>query len=346
MTLKFDRSYRKEFPSSARKSTASEGNYLRTKEQDNRYLDAVVCDENNETAAFLADRDHPTRCRSKKSEKAGLPSSSRIPDRNFLSTSCCVTSPVLVATTTEPASVAPTGGKGKSWRDILLQFLWRLTGSFRGVFEGRETDVDGVDVEKPTLHFVPSSIERLQSITRFSRDELKTLYRNFKTECPHGIVSEEKFKSIYRGLFPTGEAEMYAHYAFHAFAHRDEEIINFEELAVGLSLLQKGTLEEKLRWTFRLYDINHDGYITREEMAKIVESVHLMVVEPPLADESHLAHSEKIFNKFDRNGDGYVTFDEFYESCVNNQTIVQSMMVFHKEECDVDGSDETTIWHH
>ncbi|CAK8688100.1 unnamed protein product [Clavelina lepadiformis] len=139
MTLKFDRSYRKEFPSSARKSTASEGNYLRTKEQDNRYLDAVVCDENNETAAFLADRDHPTRCRSKKSEKAGLPSSSRIPDRNFLSTSCCVTSPVLVATTTEPASVAPTGGKGKSWRDILLQFLWRLTGSFRGVFEGRET---------------------------------------------------------------------------------------------------------------------------------------------------------------------------------------------------------------
>ncbi|XP_076813395.1 A-type potassium channel modulatory protein KCNIP1-like isoform X3 [Clavelina lepadiformis] len=207
-------------------------------------------------------------------------------------------------------------------------------------------DVDGVDVEKPTLHFVPSSIERLQSITRFSRDELKTLYRNFKTECPHGIVSEEKFKSIYRGLFPTGEAEMYAHYAFHAFAHRDEEIINFEELAVGLSLLQKGTLEEKLRWTFRLYDINHDGYITREEMAKIVESVHLMVVEPPLADESHLAHSEKIFNKFDRNGDGYVTFDEFYESCVNNQTIVQSMMVFHKEECDVDGSDETTIWHH
>ena len=57
-------------------------------------------------------------------------------------------------------------------------------------------------------------------------------------------------------------------------------------------------------------------------MAKIVESVHLMVVEPPLADESHLAHSEKIFNKFDRNGDGYVTFDEFYESCVNVRNLL------------------------
>lgn len=33
---------------------------------------------------------------------------------------------------------------------------------------------------------------------------------------------------------------------------------------MGLSTLLRGTLREKLEWTFHLYDINRDGYINRE----------------------------------------------------------------------------------
>lgn len=33
---------------------------------------------------------------------------------------------------------------------------------------------------------------------------------------------------------------------------------------MGLSILLRGTLREKLEWTFHLYDINRDGYINRE----------------------------------------------------------------------------------
>ena len=32
-----------------------------------------------------------------------------------------------------------------------------------------------------------------------------------------------------------------------------------------LSLLLRGTEEDRLRWTFRLYYTNGDGYISREE---------------------------------------------------------------------------------
>ena len=42
---------------------------------------------------------------------------------------------------------------------------------------------------------------------------------------------------------------------------------------MGLSILVRGTLEEKLRWTFSLYDQDRDGYISREEMEDIVGSV-------------------------------------------------------------------------
>lgn len=33
---------------------------------------------------------------------------------------------------------------------------------------------------------------------------------------------------------------------------------------IGLSVLLRGSVTEKLRWAFNLYDINKDGYITKE----------------------------------------------------------------------------------
>lgn len=32
----------------------------------------------------------------------------------------------------------------------------------------------------------------------------------------------------------------------------------------ALSILLRGSVHEKLRWTFNLYDINKDGYINKE----------------------------------------------------------------------------------
>lgn len=37
-----------------------------------------------------------------------------------------------------------------------------------------------------------------------------------------------------------------------------------QDFVVGLSILLRGTVQEKLKWAFNLYDINKDGYITRE----------------------------------------------------------------------------------
>ena len=46
-----------------------------------------------------------------------------------------------------------------------------------------------------------------------------------------------------------------------------------QDFALGLSVLVKGSEEEKLRWTFNMYDLNGDGVITRDEMEDVVASV-------------------------------------------------------------------------
>ena len=47
----------------------------------------------------------------------------------------------------------------------------------------------------------------------------------------------------------------------------------FQDFVVGLSILVNGTQEEKLEWTFHLYDLDGDGVITREEMEDVAMSV-------------------------------------------------------------------------
>jgi Ca2+-binding EF-hand superfamily protein len=46
---------------------------------------------------------------------------------------------------------------------------------------------------------------------------------------------------------------------------------------MGLSILSRGTMHEKLEWIFCLYDINRDELITLDEVTEIVQSVHDML---------------------------------------------------------------------
>lgn len=62
-----------------------------------------------------------------------------------------------------------------------------------------------------------------------------------------------------------------------------------QDFVQGLSVLCRGSVEDKLRWTFTLYDINGDGRITREEMTNIVTAIYELMgkfAETVLEDDS------------------------------------------------------------
>uniref|UniRef100_A0A8C6SWE8 Kv channel interacting protein 3b, calsenilin n=1 Tax=Neogobius melanostomus TaxID=47308 RepID=A0A8C6SWE8_9GOBI len=160
-----------------------------------------------------------------------------------------------------------------------------------------------MDLELSMARHQPEGLEQLQAQTQFTRKELQSLYRGFKNECPSGLVDEETFKSIYSQFFPQGDATTYAHFLFNAFDMDRSGSIRFEDFVLGLSVLLRGSVTEKLRWAFNLYDINKDGYVTKE-------------------------HVEKFFQKMDRNRDGVVTIEEFIETCQKDENIMASMQLF------------------
>ncbi|XP_047710383.1 calsenilin isoform X1 [Prionailurus viverrinus] len=159
-------------------------------------------------------------------------------------------------------------------------------------------DSSDSELELSTVRHQPEGLDQLQAQTKFTKKELQSLYRGFKNECPTGLVDEDTFKLIYSQFFPQGDATTYAHFLFNAFDADGNGAIRFEghsfqqlpmkeyvgdnfgacgcletssfyspscsDFVVGLSILLRGTVHEKLKWAFNLYDINKDGYITKE----------------------------------------------------------------------------------
>lgn len=183
--------------------------------------------------------------------------------------------------------------------------------------------------EEQTPRYRPDSLASLCRATRFTEAELKRIYRGFKAECPTGVVREDTFKCIYSQFFPQGaNTSQYAHYVFNTLDQDHSGLLSFEDFVTGLSILSRGSIDEKLRWTFSLYDINGDGCITREEMTDIVTAVYELMgkfSDPNLDHEGVRQKVDRMFQKMDGNRDGVVTLSEFLEACRADPDISTSM---------------------
>ncbi|CAG7731983.1 unnamed protein product [Allacma fusca] len=214
-------------------------------------------------------------------------------------------------------------------KSICLRLLDFIKDAWTDVKFALESDLE--DVEAPP-RYRPESLHHLSQVTRFTEREIKRIYRGFKAECPSGVVQQETLCDIYSQFFPQGaNTGHYAQYFFNTFDQRRRGIISFEEFVQGLSILSRGTLQEKLRWTFSLYDINGDGCITRDEMKEVVKAIFELMghcAEPVVEEGAVEERVDWIFQKMDRNVDGMVTMDDYLDFCSKDENISTSMSIF------------------
>uniref|UniRef100_A0A8C3NKB3 Uncharacterized protein n=1 Tax=Geospiza parvula TaxID=87175 RepID=A0A8C3NKB3_GEOPR len=110
-----------------------------------------------------------------------------------------------------------------------------------------------------------STVDDLQAV------EIHHWYKKFMTECPSGQLTEHEFKQFFglRGLDP--EANKYIEQMFRTFDMNKDGYIDFMEYVAALSLVLRGKMEQKLRWYFKLYDVDGNGCIDRHELLNIIK---------------------------------------------------------------------------
>ncbi|KAM7128369.1 guanylyl cyclase-activating protein 1-like isoform 1-T1 [Ciconia maguari] len=143
-----------------------------------------------------------------------------------------------------------------------------------------------------------STVDDLQAV------EIHHWYKKFMTECPSGQLTEHEFKQFFglRGLDP--EANEYIEQMFRTFDMNKDGYIDFMEYVAALSLVLRGKMEQKLRWYFKLYDVDGNGCIDRHELLNIIKAIR--AINGGDHETSAEEFTNRVFNKIDVNGDGKI----------------------------------------
>jgi len=114
---------------------------------------------------------------------------------------------------------------------------------------------------------------------------------------------------------------------FSAFDHNKDGKINFREFVTGLSVVQKGTMEERLRFLFDAYDTDGSGTLTPDEVFNIFKA-SLSSKGEAVSTEEIRAMVAECYRQIDTDGDGEINYEEF-KTAVTNQQLMISCFVHY-----------------
>jgi len=148
----------------------------------------------------------------------------------------------------------------------------------------------------------------------FDADEIRRLGKRFKKLDidGSGSLSVQEFMSI-----PELQQNPLVQRVIDIFDTDGNGEIDFKEFIGGISQFSvKGDKESKLKFAFKIYDMDKDGFISNGELFQVLK----MMVGSNLKDSQLQQIVDKTIINADKDGDGKISFDEFC-ACVGDSLI-------------------------
>jgi len=173
----------------------------------------------------------------------------------------------------------------------------------------------------------PEDVTYLTENTQFSSQEVFDWFSSFKQDCPSGKLGPDKFIEMYSKFFPSGNSKSFCEHVFRAFDTDKNGVIDFKEFLLAIDVSTGGSPHKKLEWAFKMYDVNGNGVISKEEMEEVLGAMFKMQLNQESENlQSRIAEkSAQMFSIMDRNKDGIITQEEFVTACSNDQQIMDLM---------------------
>ncbi|XP_027258896.1 calcineurin subunit B type 2 [Cricetulus griseus] len=155
----------------------------------------------------------------------------------------------------------------------------------------------------------------------FDQDEIRRLGRSFRKMDldKSGSLSIDEFMSL-----PELQQNPLVSRVIDIFDTDGNGEVDFHEFIMGTSQFSvKGDEEQKLRFAFRVYDMDKDGYISNGELFHVLK----MMVGNNLMDWQLQQLVDKTILVLDKDGDGRISFTEFCD-VVKNMEIHKKLVVF------------------
>uniref|UniRef100_A0A8C7GJI6 Calaxin n=1 Tax=Oncorhynchus kisutch TaxID=8019 RepID=A0A8C7GJI6_ONCKI len=129
-----------------------------------------------------------------------------------------------------------------------------------------------------------------------------------------------KFRNILHNTFGMTD-DMIMDRVFRAFDKDNDSYVSVKEWIEGLSIFLRGTLDEKIKYCFDVYDLNGDGYISREEMFHMLKNSLIRQPTEEDPDEGIKDLVEITLKKMDHDHDSRLSYADF-EKAVRDENLL------------------------
>lgn len=175
-------------------------------------------------------------------------------------------------------------------------------------------------------------IKNLRDATYFDKRELQQWYKGFVRDCPSGHLLEDEFIKVFKQFFPFGDPTQYCQLLFKVFDIDNSKYVDFKEFIVALLVTSRGTDEQRLDWSFLLYDTSRSGKVSYSDILKVVSAIYKMVgpiVDLPDDEKTPEARAEKFFTLLDKDKEiDYIDLGDFKQLSKIDPSIASAMKAF------------------
>merc|ERR1711970_231903 len=183
---------------------------------------------------------------------------------------------------------------------------------------------------RSSLQLQQEEIEEITAETGFTKQQIERLYARFSSldKHSHGYLSREDFLRIPElAINPLGDRIVHAF--FYESKNNDEKVdfkdfvrvvAHFRPVKKNPSKNKLNTRMEKLHFAFRMYDLDGDDKISKEELLAVLT----MMVGANISPEQLLSIAERTILEADEDKDELISFEEFVK--VLERTDVEQKM--------------------
>ncbi|KAI5621835.1 EF-hand calcium-binding domain-containing protein 1 [Silurus asotus] len=169
-----------------------------------------------------------------------------------------------------------------------------------------------------------------KQVKHFNKTETECLIRLFnsllgekpESKATHGL-DRGKFRNILHSTFGLTD-DMIMDRVFRTFDKDNDSSLSVKEWIEGLAVFLRGTLDEKIKFCFVVYDLNGDGYISREEMFHMLKNSLIKQLTEEDPDEGIKDLVEIVLKKMDYDHDSRISFSDFSNAVRDENLLLEA----------------------
>jgi len=152
-------------------------------------------------------------------------------------------------------------------------------------------------------------LEDISKTSGIEKEQVRQQCEAFLLKHPSGQMDKKDFKKFIKMALPKLNMKKMEENIFRMYDTNQDDHVSMEEFLIIYHVFSGGSPEENLQRLFRIFDVDNNGVISKNELKKLVKDMSSIIKENSPDSDDVIINST--FLEMDKDEDGSITKEEF-----------------------------------